>query len=486
MRWPTWRTSSAARRHTLPARQWAGAGFLLAAISCLALLVAAAQDKDSGPAAKSAATPATKPTTLIPRGNCTTTECHTALKAMPLKHGPTGTGACDACHKELDPAKHTFELLRPGAQLCALCHQVDLSGACVHKPAADGQCTKCHNPHGGQVRYFMRAGNEAATCAACHGDVTANLPVLHGPVAAGECSACHRPHASPQPKLLPRAGRDLCLGCHATLQRRLSAVRNLHGPAAGDCTTCHRPHGAEYRMMLCGEPRQLCEGCHAPVAALIASSTVKHQAVSSGSACANCHDPHGSDHYALMLKDMADVCLACHDRPIEMPDGSRLSDMRAVLAAANPHGPVAQGNCAACHQVHGGSKFRLLAREYPAEFYAPFREENYDLCFACHQRQLASDPQTDQLTDFRNGDQNLHYVHVNRDNRGRTCRACHESHGTNQPKHIRDDISYGSGGWKMPIKFAKTETGGRCSPGCHQSFAYDRKTPVVNTPKTAP
>jgi hypothetical protein len=30
----------------------------------------------------------------------------------------------------------------------------------------------------------------------------------------------------------------------------------------------------------------------------------------------------------------------------------------------------------------------------------------------------------------------------------------------------------------MPIKFAKSDSGGSCSPGCHKPYAYDRNAPV--------
>ena len=85
-------------------------------------------------------------------------------------------------------------------------------------------------------------------------------------------------------------------------------------------------------------------------------------------------------------------------------------------------------------------------------------------------------PETTDLTDFRNGKTNMHYLHVNKAERGRTCRACHETHGSDLPKHIRESIPYGK--WDLPIRFTKTETGGSCSPGCHLPKPYDRINPV--------
>jgi len=92
---------------------------------------------------------------------------------------------------------------------------------------------------------------------------------------------------------------------------------------------------------------------------------------------------------------------------------------------------------------------------------------------------------TTGLTGFRNGTRNLHFVHVNKADRGRNCRACHESHASAQPLHVRDTTPYGN--WNMPINFKRTETGGSCASGCHKPYAYDRNTPVQNmTPAATP
>jgi predicted CXXCH cytochrome family protein len=142
------------------------------------------------------------------------------------------------------------------------------------------------------------------------------------------------------------------------------------------------------------------------------------------------------------------------------------------------HGPIADGNCAGCHQPHGSDNTRLLQKSYPESFYKGFNTKDYDLCFSCHDKQLATLEQTANLTNFRNGERNLHFVHVNKSDRGRSCRACHEVHASAQPLHIRESVPYGS--WKMPINYKRTESGGSCAPGCHKQFGYDRVNPVSN------
>ncbi len=83
---------------------------------------------------------------------------------------------------------------------------------------------------------------------------------------------------------------------------------------------------------------------------------------------------------------------------------------------------------------------------------------------------------TTTLTDFRNGIQNLHFAHINR-KKGRTCRACHEMHASDQEKHIRKEIPF-SPFWSYSIVFTKTPTGGKCVVGCHKPRVYDRENPV--------
>ena len=63
----------------------------------------------------------------------------------------------------------------------------------------------------------------------------------------------------------------------------------------------------------------------------------------------------------------------------------------------------------------------VLKKPFPATFYMPYKTENYALCFDCHNKDIALNQFTTKLTDFRNGDLNLHYLHVNKDPKGRSC-----------------------------------------------------------------
>ncbi|MFO0974141.1 MAG: cytochrome c3 family protein [Phycisphaerae bacterium] len=443
-----------------------------AAAALLLLSAGAARAQSSQPQRPTSATP-----------NCTNNGCHAEVRSFPVLHGPIAAGSCTGCHTLSDAAAHKFTLARPGNDLCTFCHEPPV-GTVVHQPLKSGSCRDCHQPHGGQTRGFLAAGTVAATCVKCHKDVTGGKSVVHGPVAAGGCVACHSPHASNYPKLLLKEGRQLCIECHVSTQQQLETASVKHKPAGENCLLCHDAHASAEKMMLRQAPQPLCLSCHANIKSTVEHAKTQHGAVVEGRQCLNCHEPHATNFPRILRNNPMALCLECHNKPIKTPQGT-VADMSAVLAPGKSlHGPVAQKNCAACHQIHGGDHFRLLTQEYPPEFYAPFKEQNYALCFSCHERALVLEAKTTTLTGFRNGDTNLHYLHVNKDTKGRTCRACHETHASDQAKHIRDSVPFGK--WEMPIRFEKTETGGSCAPGCHVPYAYDRKSPRSYPPATSP
>ena len=139
------------------------------------------------------------------------------------------------------------------------------------------------------------------------------------------------------------------------------------------------------------------------------------------------------------------------------------------------HGPINNSICTPCHDPHGSQYAKLLVKEFPAGEYTPYDDKEYVLCFSCHDRNLLKFPDTSFATGFRDGDRNLHYLHVNKKDKGRNCTFCHNMHGSSNPKLIADSVPFGK--WSLPLKFVKTETGGSCSPGCHKQYNYDRKTP---------
>lgn len=421
---------------------------------------------------------------------CTTSGCHDGYAKRAIVHLPITQDNCDACHSPKPDAEHSFGLVREGASLCTECHEMALEKT-VHEPVARGQCTACHDPHGSAGPHLLVEPTVGQLCAQCHEDTTRDLTFVHGPVAAGECVACHQAHSSPRPKLVRADERELCVTCHSPIAERTSAPAKTHRPVADGCLACHRPHGAASKMMLSTEGPALCLDCHDKVAELVAAAKVPHSPVRSGSACAACHDPHGSPHDGLLVRAQGEVCLSCHGVQGKSADG-KTAEAKATdgktpsiggILAANPHvhGPVGDGNCSACHNPHGGDQAALPARAYPATFYARYEAKQYELCFECHEAEAFSERETDSATGFRNGTQNLHFLHVNKTEKGRTCRACHEPHASKNSKHIAERVPFGK--WAIPLGFKETSTGGSCMPGCHKPYAYDREAPITNIPR---
>lgn len=327
---------------------------------------------------------------------------------------------------------------------------------------------------------MLRGKRYADACRSCHQDVAGGHDHVHGPASAGACGACHAPHSSPLPKLLVADGRELCLRCHVSVSLELETRRVVHKPALGDCRTCHAPHSTDTPALLVAEPVTLCTSCHQDIAKQIGKATTQHAAVTTKRECLNCHSPHASDRPRLLKNDEHSLCFECHNKTIKLEDGTVLANIKEVVEnRKSVHGAIAERSCVVCHQIHGGEHRRLLTEEYPATLYQSFKEANYALCFSCHDHQLVLLPQTNAVTGFRNGDRNLHFVHVNRGEKSRSCRICHDSHAADRERHFRAEIAYGPAGWKLPIKYERLTDGGRCGAGCHPAFEYNRVKPLV-------
>lgn len=420
-------------------------------------------------------TAAQKPTT--PQTTCVTAECHTDYGQIEYVHGPVALGDCKACHKPLNPQEHTYQMAREGADLCQYCHLDQTTKRFLHNPLeTEGGCTQCHDPHGTNNRFFLSSKTVADSCNKCH-DVTKDMQFLHGPVAAGECTVCHDPHGSDYENLLGLDPNDFCFSCHEVTQSELKKFEFVHEPARGACTGCHDVHGADNSRLLVADAPDLCYSCHEDIRKMAENSEYRHSAVTEPGGCLSCHTPHASTVKRGLKAAPMDLCLKCHDKPIRVDKSRTVTDFAAQIKDKKYlHGPVAEKDCEGCHVAHGSGHFSLLANEYPKQFYAPFSIENYALCFSCHSESIVLTRETTDLTDFRNGQTNLHFLHVNKEQRGRTCRSCHATHASDKPRHIRESVPYGN--WHLPVGFVKSETGGSCEPGCHLPYTYDRQTPV--------
>jgi len=387
--------------------------------------------------------------------------CHGSIRKGAHRHAPVIAGECTACHipsgnRHPGGQGKGFRLAEGGERLCGPCHASKLEGRSVHRPVADGKCLACHLPHtSAEPSLLRRPGPEL--CRSCHAGLLTRDQV-HRPVADGNCLACHDPHRSDHPKLLRQEASVLCTNCHGN-----KAMKNtVHRPVrVGDCLACHEHHQASHDRLLRVDKRELCYRCHQRE---IFADARQHAPVAAGT-CTVCHDPHQSDTEHLLLKGGAVLCLTCH--------------ASSLTAGASVHEPVANGECGACHAPHAAPHRRLLVRNYSESFYLPYSTAHFALCFGCHPADLALDVRTVTLTGFRNGDGNLHFVHVAKNDVGRSCKVCHDPHAARQERLIKERVP-GFGRWEIPISFTRTSTGGSCVAGCHKPKAYDRLSPAEN------
>lgn len=221
----------------------------------------------------------------------------------------------------------------------------------------------------------------------------------------------------------------------------LSGVTLWVSPAAAEsgCTTA-QCHGATASSLDIHPKEAGCPSCHVSVA-----------------------KPHPQAGKKTFERVDNGLCLECHADTVSM-------EMKVL------HGPLKTGDCTACHNPHGGAYGKLLVKQHPSSMFVNYSGKEYELCFSCHKRTLLMFPDTSFSTGFRDGDRNLHFLHVNRKKRGRNCTLCHTLHGGDLPRLVAGKVDFGK--WRMPLHFKKTATGGGCNPGCHSPRRYDRKNQV--------
>ncbi len=296
----------------------------------------------------------------------------------------------------------------------------------------------------------------------------------HPPFKSRDCGVCHERREGPDPGPIRHASvNDQCFECHEDV-RAVMSRKYTHVPATEACTDCHNPHNSNEPRLLAKEAGELCLSCHAGIKAQLARGKVQHEAVIKDRKCANCHNPHAANVEKLLVALPFDLCVNCHSQDgMVASDGKPMANYKKWLDENRVwHAPVAAKDCSACHLTHAGDNYRLLVAPYSPEFYAPYDRKAYALCYGCHNEEVVAVPRTTTLTSFRDGDRNLHYVHVHKA-RGRTCRACHEVHASKQDHHIRESVPYGVRSWNLKIGYTKLASGGSCAKTCHDTKTYD-------------
>ena len=309
----------------------------------------------------------------------------------------------------------------------------------------------------------------------CHTGMS-ETKFLHSPIQANGCVVCHQllgpleknkklPTAHPNIALdMGKNQAILCLKCHVEWGKSFNEKAHPHSAISKfGCTSCHNPHGADNKKLLKKTEfkQELCLSCHKKDDNWEKGKKENiHRAINVENKCLNCHEIHASNKPKLLKAEPAVLCIGCHKYTTE------------IKANGSLHTPVKKGECLKCHSPHFGVYKNLLDKNYQADTYVPNAAESFQLCFSCH------DPM--KTTKFRNGEKNLHDLHVLNKAKGsdRGCSTCHSVHGANQEMQIANSFSYKT--LSLPIIFIKQTNGGNCTTACHGLKNYDRINPVTN------
>jgi len=376
-----------------------------------------------------------------PTPGCIAADCHADLAQHKRSHTPVKDARCSACHQQ-NLQKHpggdnAFTFRESGQELCFQCHSIITESQEVHSPLKEDTCQVCHDPHGTDNENLLPVarGGQQALCNNCHDEENYANP--HGPFDQGACTFCHNPHSAESAPLLQISTPDLCFKCHTELKKGLDDSSFVHSAVEdGGCRACHSPHGSEHLYLLETEGQALCFTCHEDKQETLDKAKSKHAAVYLKESCGTCHLPHFSKYESLTIRSEKELCMSCHGNNANFPSFTPKNMERELEGKEYIHAPVADGKCSACHNPHGAPNENLLIAPYPSSFYAAYTPEMYALCFNCHDKTMLDSMDTNGSTDFRNGSQNLHYVHVAIKRKGRTCGSCHDPHASDGPKLI--------------------------------------------------
>ena len=325
-----------------------------------------------------------------------------------------------------------------------------------------------------QFNLLSQKSNSEKTCVECH-QRTVKKEILHGPVAA-DCTSCHIPNGKEHPLedisgfTYLEEGSNLCFTCHEEEGNTITNNKYVHKPVSrGECTECHEVHSSNNPKLIFAKSPDICYFCHSKLEKAIENLAVVHLPATQEGGCIGCHSPHSSPERKMLVSNPKELCLSCHNKTITKGD-RKIANIDQLIRKSKVVHAALDRSCNSCHEPHASENKSLLDVYYPTGVYAKGTEENYELCFGCHDTELLLAETTKIATEFRDGENNLHYVHVNKE-KGRTCNTCHNMHGTINEHLIPETVKFGK--WDMPLVFKQTENGGSCK-GCHAELSYTR------------
>ena len=185
-----------------------------------------------------------------------------------------------------------------------------------------------------------------------------------------------------------------------------------HAPfEAGECKICHQGADPKQPGPVVKQPPALCLECHEEFTAVMKRP---HTHMPARTNCTICHNPHNAANRKLLRQEPVALCGSCHGSLREASSKAKVQH-RALTTGAQ---------CANCHNPHASTVEKLLIQ-------LPF-----DLCLSCHNRDDMAGAGGKKLQNMKawlDGNKEWHGPVAAKD-----CSACHEPHGGNQFRLLKE------------------------------------------------
>jgi DmsE family decaheme c-type cytochrome len=210
---------------------------------------------------------------------------------------------------------------------------------------------------------------DVGDCKTCHEAVFTKFEKTPHAATAGSCAYCHGDgvaahlksnleKAEPGPvdaismkTRKPKEITDTCLGCHEKTHHASwrGGAHDRRGVACTECHSVHDPQTVKGQLKTASEP-DTCYKCHNAIRAQ--SLRTSHHPVREGlMTCTSCHNVHDGSKPKLIRADWTnELCLQCH------------TEKRGPFLWE--HAPVRE-NCLNCHNPHGSNHDKMLVSQQP-------------------------------------------------------------------------------------------------------------------------
>ncbi len=259
------------------------------------------------------------------------------------------------------PKKRFHALLKHWTLTVFLFLVTVFSSLAAAETPAPGGLSFNHNTTG----FFLDGAHAKVNCESCH-----TQGLFRG--TPRDCATCHRAGGQAPGKTATHVPTSsACDTCHGNVSWAPSSFQHrvTQGIVPGACNTCHNGGTVAGKPATHVQTRSSCDSCHKTSSWLPAGYT--HALVTPGT-CSTCHNGTRAAGKPASHIPTSASCDACHAAGVSFaPVSVGVSGMHA-----NMRGPVAAGNCAACHS---GSFHTQNAQSKPSTHVATTAQ-----CDSCH------------------------------------------------------------------------------------------------------